>query len=165
MMFDTITRFIVPPDIAAETDVRLRAAGQQGLECFVLWTGVCDGNTFVVRTLHVPEQMAYKLSTGLCVRVEGDALHRLNMWLYEHGEQLAVQVHAHPTDAFHSDTDDTYPIVTVRGGLSIVVPDFAEHGVRGPGVASFRLGAQGWDELDPDVADRLISFEDGDGVR
>jgi hypothetical protein len=163
--FDTIARFIVPPDIAAETDVRLRAAGQQGVECFVLWSGVRDGDTFIVRTLHVPEQTAYKLTSGLCVRVEADALHRLNVWLYEHGEQLAVQVHAHPTDAFHSDTDDTYPIVTVRGGLSIVVPDFAEHGIRGLGVASFRLGTQGWDELAPDAAGRLISFEDGDGVR
>jgi hypothetical protein len=164
-MFDTITRFIVPPDIASETDVRLRAAGQQGVECFVLWSGVRAGDTFVVRTLHVPEQTAYKLRSGLCVRVEADALHRLNVWLYEHGEQLAVQVHTHPTDAFHSDTDDAYPMVTARGGLSIVVPDFAERGVRGPGVASFRLGPQGWDELDTAVVNRLISFEDGDGVR
>ena len=164
-MLDTITRFIVPTDIAAETDVRLRAAGRQGLESFVLWSGLRDGNTFVVRTLHVPEQTAYRLSTGLCVRVESDTLHRLNVWLYEHGEQLAIQVHTHPTDAFHSDTDDSYPMVTVRGGLSIVVPDFAKHGVQGPGVASFRLGALGWEELNPGAAAGLICFEDSDGAR
>ena len=69
----------------------------------------------------MPRQTAYRLSEGLCVRVEGPELHRLNIWLYEHHELLAVQVHAHPTDAYHSETDDTYPIVTTRGGLSLVV--------------------------------------------
>jgi hypothetical protein len=164
-MLEAITRYIVPTDIALETDVRLRAAGRQGLERFVLWSGLTDGETFMVRTLHVPEQTSYRLRTGLCVRVEGDALHRLNVWLYEHGEQLGIQVHAHPTDAFHSDTDDTYPMVTARGGLSIVVPDFASEGVQGPGVAAFRLSVNGWDELDPSAASRLIYFEDSDGVR
>jgi hypothetical protein len=164
-MLDLITRYIVPADIAAGTDAQLRAAGRQGNECFVLWSGVADGDTFVVRTLHVPEQTAYRLRTGLCVRVEGDALHRLNVWLYEHGEQLAIQVHAHPTDAFHSETDDTYPMVTARGGLSIVVPDFAAGGVQGPGVAAFRLSMHGWDELDFTAAARLICFRDSDGVR
>jgi len=164
-MLDEITRYIVPTDIASETDVRLRAAGRHGNECFVLWSGVRNGHTFLIRTLHVPEQTAYKLRSGLCVRVEADALHRLNVWLYEHGEQLAIQVHAHPTEAFHSDTDDTYPMVTARGGLSIVVPDFGARGVRGPGVASFRLSADGWDELDPPSATQLISYEDSLGVR
>jgi len=94
------------------------------------------------------------------VRVEGDELHRLNVWLFEHHEQLAAQVHSHPTEAYHSETDDTYPIVTVRGGLSLVVPDFGRSGLRGKGVASYRLGISGWDELAQDEVQRLIQFED-----
>ena len=43
--------------------------------------------------------------------------------------------------------------------------DFAKHGVQGPGVASFRLGALGWEELEPDAAAGLICFEGADGVR
>lgn len=159
-MLDHITRFIVPAAIATDTDAQLRAVGADGNECFVLWSGVRLGATFRVRTLHCPRQSAYKLPTGLLVRVDGDELHRLNVWLFEHHEQLGVQVHSHPTEAFHSDTDDAYPMVTVLGGLSIVVPDFARLGIRGLGVAWFRLAPSGWQELSTPAAQELIRFED-----
>jgi hypothetical protein len=90
--------------------------------------------------------------------VEGSELHRLNVWLFEHGEELAVQVHSHPTDAYHSDTDDAYPIVAIRGGLSIVVPDFARDGLLGHGVAYYRLGREGWDELSVEETRRTVFF-------
>jgi hypothetical protein len=69
-----------------------------------------------------------------------------------------VQVHSHPTEAYHSETDDTYPIVTVRGGLSLVVPDFGRAGLLGDGVACYRLGFSGWDELSFEEAKRIIQF-------
>jgi len=153
-----IKRFIVPPEVVNDTDAQLRLAGRERVESFVLWSGSQDGDTFVVRAAHVPRQTAYKLAHGLCVRVNGDELHRLNVWLFEHRQQLGVQVHSHPTDAYHSETDDTYPIVAVRGGLSIVVPDFGRSGVRGGGVAWYRLGNAGWDELTPDEAEQLLQF-------
>jgi hypothetical protein len=156
--FESIRRFVVPANVVTETDAQLRDAGTSQVERFVLWSGVADGEVFHVRTAHVPEQTAYRLARGLCVRVGGDALHRLNVWLFEAHEQLAVQVHSHPTDAYHSDTDDTFPIVTTRGGLSVVVPDFGRDGLRGPGVACYRLNATGWQELDDDEADKLIQF-------
>ena len=87
-------------------------------------------------------------------------MHRLNVWLFENHEELAVQIHSHPTEAYHSDTDDTYPIVTMRGGLSVVVPDFARTGLRGNGVANYRLGTSGWDELSLEESRRLIQYED-----
>ena len=93
--------------------------------------------------MHCPKQTAYRLASGLCVRVEADELHRLNVWLYENAERLAIQVHSHPTEAFHSDTDDNYPIVTTLGGLSLVVPDFARYGVRGPETALYRFVERG----------------------
>jgi hypothetical protein len=157
---EDIVKFVVPRTVVEDTDTQLRAAGVSHCECFVLWSGVRENQTFRIRTRHVPRQTAYRLSEGLCVRVEGDELHRLNVWLFENHEELAVQVHSHPTEAYHSDTDDTYPIVTMRGGLSVVVPDFALAGLRGKGVASYRLGMSGWDELSVDEARRLIQFED-----
>lgn len=156
---ESIRQFIIPVDLCDETDVQLRAAGRDGVERFVLWSGVVTGDTFHARTAHVPRQTAYRLAEGLCVRVEGDELHRLNVWLFEHGERLAIQVHSHPTEAYHSDTDDTFPIVTTRGGLSLVVPDFGRAGVRGPGTALYRLSIAGWDELDVTVARHLVRFE------
>ena len=155
-----IKQFVVPATVVEDTDTQLRAAGRDRLETFVLWSGVHENDTFVVRTGHVPRQTAYRLATGLCVRVEGAELHRLNLWLFEHHEQLGVQVHSHPTDAYHSETDDTYPIVAVRGGLSVVVPNFGSDGVRGEGVAWYRLGDDGWDELAPHEVEELVQFSD-----
>ena len=94
------------------------------------------------------------------MRVEADELHRLNVWLYESAERLAIQVHSHPTEAFHSDTDDTYPIVTTLGGLSLVVPDFARYGVRGPETALYRLSSAGWKGLSPADAGRVLCMEE-----
>lgn len=157
---ETVSRFVVPLHVVSVTDSGLRAAGLTHSECFVLWSGIKEQDTFRVRTAHVPRQTAYHFSDGLCVRVEGDELHRLNVWLFQHGEQLAVQVHSHPTEAYHSETDDMFPIVTVRGGLSIVVPDFANAGVLGDGVAYYRLGLSGWDELSPAEAKQIVFFEE-----
>lgn len=157
--FESTRQFLVPGDIGDETDAQLREAGRMGLERFVLWSGIVDADVFRVQTVHVPRQRAYRLTEGLCVRVEGDELHRLNVWLFENSQRLAIQVHSHPTEAYHSETDDTYPIVTTHGGLSLVVPDFGQAGVRGPRTALYRLSASGWDELPPATAKVLLRIE------
>jgi hypothetical protein len=126
---ERVTQFQLPKQIVTSTEDSLRRAGVDGFESFVLWTGKLDCNVFQVRTAHVPRQRSYKLRSGLCVRVEGEALHKLNVWLYEHAEILGAQVHAHPTRAYHSETDDAFPMVTVFGGLSLVVPDFCRTGL------------------------------------
>lgn len=140
----SIRRFLIPQHLVDQTAQALRRAGKEGYELFVLWTGVARDQTLQVRTCHVPRQTSRKTRRGLLVRVDGQALHELNVWLYEHGEILAAQVHAHPTDAYHSDTDDEFPIVTSLGGLSLVVADFARHGVLTPQSAAYRLSTSGW---------------------
>ncbi len=157
--FELIQRFVIPRNICDETDEQLRGAGRNGVELFVLWSGTVARDVFYVRTMHVPRQTGYRLPEGLCIRVEGDELHRLNLWLFENNELLAVQVHSHPTEAYHSNTDDDFPIVTTRGGLSLVVPDFGRTGVRGPRTALYRLGVSGWDELTPNEAQVLLQLE------
>ena len=157
--FSSIREFIVPKRICVETDRVLREAGLGRNEHFVLWSGVIDKERFLVRTFHSPYQTAYQLASGLCVRVEGDELDRLNRCLYENSERLAVQVHSHPTEAFHSDTDDAFPMVTTLGGLSLVVPDFCRYGVRGPDTALYRLARVGWEELSPTDARRILQME------
>ena len=158
--FESIRKFIVPSDICNTSDDHLREAGRDGNERFVLWSGIVRDERFFVKTMHVPKQTAYRLAGGLCVRVEAEELHRLNVWLYKHGERLAIQVHSHPTEAFHSDTDDAYPMVTTRGGLSLVVPDFARFGVRGPDTALYRLSPAGWQALSPAVTGGILEMED-----
>ena len=144
MMLAQVEQFRVTTRIVEETEEALRAAGARGYEAFVLWSGRQNGPLFDVLTVHVPRQDSYRLHTGLCVRVDGKELHRLNVWLYEAGEVLAVQVHAHPDDAYHSETDDTYPIMSTLGGLSIVASEFCRAGLLTPSTAIYRLMADGW---------------------
>jgi len=158
MSLAVIESFGVPERVIRATDEALRDAGRGGYERFVLWTGIAEGKTFTVRTCHVPRQTGYRLRSGVCVRVEGEELHRLNRWLFEHGETLAVQIHSHPTHAYHSDTDDAYPIVTQLGALSIVVPDFGARGLAGVGVAVYRLGQRGWSRVPSAKATRLLRY-------
>ena len=125
----------------------IRSAGQDGYELFVIWSGTRDDDVFTVAKVHIPEQVSYKLKTGLCVRIDGSELHRLNVWLYEAKQIIGVQVHSHPADAYHSETDDTYPIATLDGSLSIVLPFFGRDGWESSDVAAYRLGQNGWVEL------------------
>jgi hypothetical protein len=144
MSLAAAVRFLVPAALVAKTEHALREAGAEGYERFVLWTGELGNETFAVRHAHVPAQEAYKLPDGLCVQVDGPVLHELNVWLYEHGEMLGVQVHSHPDRAYHSATDDGFPIVTMVGGASLVIPNFGEAPLFSAGYATYRLTRQGW---------------------
>lgn len=143
--FEHVTAFHVPREILDATEESLRNAGADGYELFVLWSGVRRLDAFEVQAAHVPHQQSYQLPTGLCVRVGGEALHKLNAWLFDAGQLLGAQVHAHPEDAYHSETDDTFPIVTMLGGLSVVVPDFCRGDLLDGSVA-YRLVDEGWRE-------------------
>ncbi len=151
MTLADVEQFQVPATIVNQTEEALRSAGAEGYEAFVLWSGEQKGRLFTVRTAHVPRQDSYRLASGLCVRVDGSELHRLNVWLYEAAETLAVQVHAHPDEAYHSETDDTYPIVATLGGLSVVAAEFCRKGLFSPSTAIYRLYPDGWTEQTADL--------------
>lgn len=144
MSLMTVDRFRVPEDVRENTERSLRAAGRDGYELFVLWSGQIAGDTFDVMAAHVPKQTSSKTRDGLFVTVEGEALHKMNVWLYEHEQMLGAQVHAHPRKAFHSETDDTYPIVTTLGGLSLVAANFCRSGLQHRSSAAYRLTTDGW---------------------
>src|SRR5207302_2836368 len=46
-------------------------------------------------------------------------------FLVKDGRSVRAQIHTHGGRAFHSRTDDLYPLVHTPGFLSIVVPRFA----------------------------------------
>ncbi len=148
--------FRVSQSLVATTEDALRKAGSSGYECFVLWTGNMEGDTFDVQHVYVPAQRSFRSTEGLHVRVDAEQLHGMNMWLYQNRQTLGIQVHTHPGEAYHSVTDDTYPIVTTLGGLSLVVPDFAQHGVLCTGTVLYRLHRDGWRIVGLDRAKRLL---------
>jgi hypothetical protein len=125
---DEIERFRLGGDVLECTIGWLQEVGRQGNEGFVLWSGVRDGTTFSIRRALWPRQEAHKTDAGLLVYVSGDALHEVNKFCFEHDEIVGAQVHTHPTDAYHSETDDHHPLVTLRGSLSVVIPGFAVAG-------------------------------------
>jgi hypothetical protein len=160
MTLEAIRSFVVPRSIVFESESSLQAAGNEGYELFVLWSGVAEADTFGIRTAHVPKQTSYQTEDGLLVRVDGPALHELNMWLFENHEMLGVQVHAHPSDAYHSQTDDAFPIMTTLGGLSIVAADFALDGLMNSHTAAYRLAKRGWERIRKPAKSSLIELVD-----
>jgi hypothetical protein len=123
-----IEAFVIPSQVLLRTIQFLRDVGRSGSEGFVLWGGKIEEITKLRFTnALVPGQQSFSTPDGLLVTVPGDALFNVNKLLHERGEILAAQVHIHPSSAYHSETDDHYPMVTLLGSLSIVIPDFARN--------------------------------------
>jgi hypothetical protein len=148
-----VRRFVIPSAILDTTLQSLTEAGRDGNEAFVLWSGVLEDGGVRLRftTATRPEQEPMATPDGLLVVVPGTALAEVNLDCYRRGEILAGQVHSHPTDAYHSATDDQYPLVTLLGALSVVIPDFARGGRHGIGQwAWYRLAGRGrWNQVRP----------------
>lgn len=123
-----VRTFVIPAEVLRNTIEFLREVGREGFEGFVLWGGErTSRDRFEFRSSIIPEQCARLTEEGLLVTVEGQALFEVNKLLHGRGEILGAQVHSHPTRAYHSSTDDQFPIVTLVGALSIVIPDFARN--------------------------------------
>lgn len=144
-----LTKVLLPKSCALQALDFMRQVGQQRrVEGVALWAGVREGNTFrIVRTI-IPAQKSGLVEEGLLYVVGNEELHRLALDLFDTGQQLVAQVHSHPGAAYHSTTDDAYPIVTVVGGVSVVVPDFARGAFDPARWAVYRfLPDTGWTRL------------------
>lgn len=155
--------FTIPMQLLRETLEVVRRAGQDGGEAFVTWGGRVDehGGTVNFTSCLVPRQTAHRTRKGLLVTVDGQALFELNRELYVRGELLAAQVHSHPGDAYHSETDDCFSLVTLTGALSVVIPRFGFDGLNNfEGWAWYRMTGQGdWSSLGAD--DQVQIVHDG----
>lgn len=152
--------FNIPVQLLQKTLDVVRSAGRDGSEAFVVWGGRVsdDGNTVSFTSCLAPRQTAHKTPRGLLVTVDGEALFELNRELYKRGELLAAQVHSHPHDAYHSETDDCFSLVTLTGALSIVIPRFGTNGLDNfKGWAWYRMtGQSNWSPLGPDDKIQII---------
>jgi hypothetical protein len=156
-----IERIMVPQEVVDGTIEFLRHRGTMGLEAFALWAGVAEGNIFYVRANIIPAQSGHSSDEGVCVSVGPEELHRLNVWLYENKMGLIAQIHSHPTEAYHSETDDAYPIATTVGCISIVIPNFARQSFSVGRCAIYRLDeSKEWSYLDTPEVSKLIYIID-----
>ena len=161
MTLQSVRKFRIQTSAIRETVEAIQSAGQDGYELFVVWSGTRDDEIFTIAKAHIPDQTSYKHDAGLYVRVDGSELHRLNMWLYEAQQVIGVQIHGHPANAYHSKTDDTYPIATLDGSLSIVLPFFGRDGWESSDIAAYRLRKDGWVKLAGPLSDLIEVIGNG----
>ena len=107
----------------------------------------------------VPQQESISSEDGVGYFVNTQTLFLLNKALNETGVKLLAQVHSHPTEAYHSDADDQFAIVTAEGGLSLVVPDFGRVAPDLSLWAVYRLTDGFWRELNESEVRRLFSVQ------
>lgn len=139
---------VVEGGLLQRTFLELRRCGRGRRECVVLWTGGAEEPRRVDGLLH-PNHTADAVGYDIA-----------DQWLTANALQLAAerrsiraQVHTHPGLAYHSRTDDRYPIVAAPGLLSLVIADFARGSVGLAGAHVAELQADGrWLTLDPDQA-------------
>jgi hypothetical protein len=149
--FLEIQKVLLPRSCAQEAIYCMFNAGLRKVEGVALFAGRRDGDTFIIERTIVPKQQAGNLESGLIYIVEGDELHRIGIEIFDSGLQLFAQIHSHPGAAYHSETDDAYPIVTVLGGISIVVPNFARGGLNIREWAVYQLIPEiGWNGMSED---------------
>ena len=142
----------------------LRGPGERGFEALVVWAGRwldAEAGVFIVAAALMPPQSGIRTDDGVAVTVDADALFDLNASLNSHELRLVAQLHTHPGEAYHSETDDRFAVVTARGGISIVVPDFAARPIEIGSCAVYRLQAGGsWIELTTKESVSLIEILD-----
>lgn len=147
--FEEITRVVLPGPLLLRAYQHFRARGELGCEGVALWVGRPTGAVFLVSDVVLPAQSGIKSDEGLAYVVESHALHRLNVWLHKEELRLIAQIHSHPGEAYHSETDDLFPIVTTAGGFSLVVPYFGRGLPSLAQFAAYRLSDNGWREMPP----------------
>jgi hypothetical protein len=152
--FIKIEKVKIGEEILPQTRKWLFKAGINHDEAFVLWAGLFNNyQEFIVTTTIYPKQKSLHTINGVGVYVDGEELFKINKWLYENKLILFAQVHSHPTEAYHSNTDDNFPLVNAKGQFSIVIPYYAGT----PKIdltccAIYRLNNNGiWDAIQKDI--------------
>jgi|SRR2546425_7233897 len=110
----------VPAHVLAETIRMMANCGEGKSECVTYWTGPVGDKQKVDGWDHPTHRRSpfdYQIDDA---------------WLTQYWFRLArqeraikAQLHTHPGCAFHSATDDQWPVVSQPGFVSIVFPRFA----------------------------------------
>jgi proteasome lid subunit RPN8/RPN11 len=159
MRLERVRTIFVDPDVVALTLRVLQHFGSYGCEGLVLWVGKLGNEEAHVTRAFVPDQQPMKSEEGVGYFVDSTALFELNRSLVETDLRLIAQVHSHPGEAYHSEADDRYAIVTADGGLSLVVPNFGKAAPDPSTWAVYRLHNQRWDELEARELRSLLKIE------
>lgn len=112
----------IPANVLDAARIAFEEAGAWGREATGLLSGNCDGINHVVKALTVPDQVASQ-APRCSVEVTETGKLQLAAALRP-DERWIARIHSHPSEAFHSPTDDANQVLTAEGSWSIVVPYF-----------------------------------------
>lgn len=112
--------YSIPRELFEETFHRLRECGRDRDECQVLWISPWADPHAITAVEH-PKHSAHAFGFEL------DSSWVTWFWKQLAKDQTGIrcQVHTHAGRAFHSHTDDEWPIVHTAGFLSLVIPKLA----------------------------------------
>jgi hypothetical protein len=102
-----------------DTFTHFRECGRGLDECQILWLSSWEFPEVITRVVH-PKHVAQ----GGGFALDDAWLNDFWMELGDTNMGIRVQVHTHPQEAFHSPTDDEFPIIHKPGFLSLVIPNF-----------------------------------------
>lgn len=126
-----------------------RECGRGRCECQVIWLGPWSSPETVTEAVH-PKHASH--SAGFSV--DEHWLHQFWIDLATRGQGIRLQAHTHPGRAFHSETDNSYPIIHSVGFLSLVIPNYARGPVGLDGAYLAEIQPSGrWSEVP--IADRI----------
>jgi len=141
------TVYSVPQKVIDDSRSFLYSVGLKGCEGTALWVGVHEGPNVKITRVFIPEQICTKTRFGVAVDLTPKAHYTLTDNLTGN-ERFFIRIHSHPGRAYHSPRDNENPILSHRGALSIVVPDFAKRPIVLADCAVYRLEqGHGWQAL------------------
>jgi hypothetical protein len=109
----------LPHSVLDQTFATFRTCGRGQHECQVLWTSSWQSCESISKVYH-PAHRAHMGGFD----VDSAWLTKFWLELAAAGDGARVQIHTHPGEAFHSSTDDEYPMIHTPGFLSLVIPNF-----------------------------------------
>jgi hypothetical protein len=115
-----VLTYSISRPLFADTFRQLRECGQGRNECQVLWISPWAAPEVITAVVH-PKHSVH--SFGFEVE---------SAWVSSFWKQLATesagircQIHTHPGRAYHSRTDDNWPVIHTAGFFSLVIPNLA----------------------------------------
>jgi len=121
-----VSRYLIPFEVLSTTQSYLRKLGLKYLEGIAYWTGVFKESEAIVRGVIFPADYAdVSIGNYAFSSVNLETAFKVGNEIHKRKEYLFLQLHTHPFEAFHSYTDNNYPISHRVGFISIVIPHFA----------------------------------------
>ncbi len=112
--------FVIPRRMVEDTFKVFRSCGANKRECKLYWLSSWTEPSSLVEIAHPKHK-----SNAYGVSIDSEWISSFWMDMSKRNMGVKIQVHTHPNQAFHSLTDDKFPLLFDVSFLSLVIPDFA----------------------------------------